>query len=351
MAEIRNRVLFSLTAEKPIPKDWVGKSFVEIIFGLIEAEDERNWITDAATKENLSLKQVPMKATEVAAFLRQRALVKRGEVVHFVLPNCVQFHVLVFGVWLLGGVASLADPSLSELVLQRQLEDTKAALVICERKSLVKIKSHFPSEKIVTIDEIFSAKPLHSAIPAADAYFPTLRNPRNNETMVIFWSSGTTGAPKGIGHGANFLLRSLVKSSFSASTLLQTTCFFHTGGFFAPIDGGIYNGFRIVFRNANECITAESLMENVEEFKPSVIVCGSHHAAQLSTCQNFQTYDLSSVLIVAPMGSALHPSAIQDLKLRFKNMLPVTSLSISLSDKFSSFLQQSKGCSLILWNE
>ena len=47
--------------------------------------------------------------------------------------------------------------------------------------------------------------------------------------MIIFWSSGTTGKPKGIAHGQNFLMKSLIKSQFSAGILLQTTCFFHTG--------------------------------------------------------------------------------------------------------------------------
>ena len=40
--------------------------------------------------------------------------------------------------------------------------------------------------------------------------------------LVIFWSSGTTGRPKGIAHGINFFLRSLVKSAFPPATLLQT---------------------------------------------------------------------------------------------------------------------------------
>ena len=77
-----------------------------------------------------------------------------------------------------------------------------------------------------------------------------------------------------IGHGRAFLLNSLVKSAFPAALLLQSTCFFHTGGFFAPIDGGLYNGFQIAFLNPNLAITTDKIFQACHDYKPNVIVCG-----------------------------------------------------------------------------
>ncbi len=34
---------------------------------------------------------------------------------------------------------------------------------------------------------------------------------------------------------------------FESKTFLQTTCFYHTGGFFCPLDAGIYNGYKVPF--------------------------------------------------------------------------------------------------------
>ena len=62
-----------------------------------------------------------------------------------------------------------------------------------------------------------------------------IQNPKN-ETCIIFWSSGTTGLPKGICHshfGALHIIgfgKVMVEPNSSQVT---TTCFFHVGGFAA----------------------------------------------------------------------------------------------------------------------
>ena len=110
------------------------------------------------------------------------------------------------------------------------------------------------------------------------------------------------------------------------------TCFFHTGGFFAPIDGGLYNGFKIVFRNANEKIPMDSLLRNIHDHRPSVMVCGSHHAVQISNINDTDSshYDLTSVKIFIPLGAAVHPDLVTRLKRHFPSMLPVITRGKSL---------------------
>jgi hypothetical protein len=59
------------------------------------------------------------------------------------------------------------------------------------------------------------------------------------------------------------------------------------------------------------------------QFRPNVIVCGSHHAVQMSGMEVPKHVDLSSVQIVAPMGAAVHLTIVDDLKARFPSMMPV----------------------------
>ena len=106
------------------------------------------------------------------------------------------------------------------------------------------------------------------------------------------------------------------------------TCFFHTGGFFAPIDGGLYNGFRIVFRNPNETVTMDSLLKNIHDHRPSAIVCGSHHAMQLAGITKNSKYDLTSVKIFIPLGAAVRPDLVEQLQKLFPSMLPVSLVTI-----------------------
>ena len=57
--------------------------------------------------------------------------------------------------------------------------------------------------------------------------------------------------------------------------------------------------------NPNEHITMENLIYSIDKYEPQVIVCGSHHAVQLSGADVPKDKKLSSVKIIAPMGAAV----------------------------------------------
>ena len=329
MADLKENVLYSKLPDSQCPSDWQEKSFVEIILNLTRKfPSNKTWLINVGGGVMTS-GEIAERAFEAANYLSKRGL-QKGETVHIVLGNCVEFHVTVFGVWILGGIASLADPSLTEQVLKKQVSDTKSSMLVCSTQNLDKISKVAQGQvTVVNVDDWFRKS---KDIPRC----PWPAKVEDDATLVIFWSSGTTGRPKGIRHGRKFLMRSLVKSSFPPDTLLQTTCFFHTGGFFAPLDGGLYNGFTVVFHNPNT--TAQSILKSVDKYKPLAIVCGSHHAVQLSMMNSeHQGLDLSSVKIIAPMGAAVYSGIVADLRKCFTNMLPVMHISCSEQTSFQNY--------------
>lgn len=59
-----------------------------------------------------------------------------------------------------------------------------------------------------------------------------------NDRLVVFWSSGTTGLPKGICHSHFSAWNAFSALSDEIPTHcnnVSTTCFFHIGGFFVGI--------------------------------------------------------------------------------------------------------------------
>ena len=55
-----------------------------------------------------------------AAFWRHG--LRKGDIVHFVIPNNTEYHNLALGVWTCEGTLSLGDPDLSVPVLKTQLK-------------------------------------------------------------------------------------------------------------------------------------------------------------------------------------------------------------------------------------
>ena len=60
-----------------------------------------------------------------------RAGLRKGQTVHFLIPNNSEYHCLAIGVWLCEGICSFGDPEISVSVLKTQLQDTNAKFIIC----------------------------------------------------------------------------------------------------------------------------------------------------------------------------------------------------------------------------
>ena len=103
-----------LVSKKPLqdlPENWHGKPFVEIVLSLVQEKvriknPSQEWMVNAQTGEVLLLKDIIPKCHHIAKILASKGL-KEGDVVHLVMANSVDFHVIVFAIWLLGRMCSL----------------------------------------------------------------------------------------------------------------------------------------------------------------------------------------------------------------------------------------------------
>ena len=149
---------------------------------------------------------------------------------------------------------------------------------------------------------------------------------QNEDIFLVMWSSGTTGIPKGIQLDMKAAKTWLTwfKIKFIAVT---TLCKFHIGGFFAPL--GLTNAnSTIVFNHGPDLESdgdaSEILYQEVDKFKPSLLLFGSHNLVEMSKQPpKDKLLDLSSVLFAMPAGSTVPDSLYSNLKTSLSNLVSV----------------------------
>lgn len=134
-----------------------------------------------------------------------------------------------------------------------------------------------------------------------------------NDSVTIFWSSGTTGDPKGVLLSFDMMARLVlaeksvfVDSSVNLETFIMTTNFFHAGGFTFALINGIKSCNNIVIFS-DGIVKASDLHQAIDYFHPTVLKLGSHHAIELGYSQPlFESLNLSSVEYILPMGAPVY---------------------------------------------
>jgi acyl-coenzyme A synthetase/AMP-(fatty) acid ligase len=144
MSIIKDNILYSPEEPSQIPLPVLdgnlGESILTGFEKVIAEQGDFDWLINATYsiegqstscgKKNLMLSEGVQDARRIGAALYNAGL-RKGDVVHFALPNCTQVHPIALGTWLCQAITSMGDPGLSVTVLKTQLLDTNAKIMFC----------------------------------------------------------------------------------------------------------------------------------------------------------------------------------------------------------------------------
>jgi len=269
-------------------------------------------LVDGPTGRTITYRGLADGVRRVAAGLAKRGF-KKGDVLAIYSPNLPEYGLALLGSAAIGGVTTTANPLYTADELAKQLADSGARLLVTVPPFLDRARE--AAEK-TGIEEIFvfgsaeGARPFAELLEAGDRPPAVPIDPRN-DIVVLPYSSGTTGLPKGVMLTHYNLVANLCQvegmqhfDGFGeADVTMAFLPFFHIYGMVVIMMLGLAKGGTIVVMPRFDLLEFLALVQQhratILPLVPPVVLGMVKHPA-------VGQYDLSSVRLVfsgaAPLG-------------------------------------------------
>ncbi|XVF63570.1 hypothetical protein PTKIN_Ptkin09bG0097300 [Pterospermum kingtungense] len=276
---------------------------------------------DAATGRHLSFKQLWQAVDSVAACLSDLGI-RKGHVVIIIAPNSIFFPIVCLAVMSLGAILTTSNPLCTPREIALQMADSKPVLVFTTTQVVPKLAGS-PDLPIVLLDEqVNSSSGEAKRVGTIDQMInkvPTGRRVKDrvyqDDTATLLYSSGTTGASKGVLSSHRNLMAllqlfsTLVNPDDGEQTYLCTVPMFHIYGFGAFAIGKLTRGSKVVILSKfdmNEMLSAvEKYRVTCLPVVPPILLALVKGAHQIR-----KKYDLSSLKYVICGGAPLRKEVI-----------------------------------------
>lgn len=193
------------------------------------ARERPDAIAIVGPDESVSYAQLDRRMDCVAASLQRESLAK-GDVVAICASNSTAYIEVFLGALRAGSVVAPLSPSATPHSIRTQIDDSGAKLFFTEEKiaaELTAVVGPLPI-RAVSLDRSSAGVPLEKWLEPASCPIPVKIGPA--DAFNLIYSSGTTGAPKGIvqSHGMRWshILRAIYPPS--AVTLISTPLYSNT---------------------------------------------------------------------------------------------------------------------------
>lgn len=312
--------------------------FPQFIFQHLPQWQERPAFIDGASGRTLTHGQVAGGARLVAASLARRGL-KKGDTFAIVCPNLPEYAVAFYAVVMLGGVVTPANPLYTPEELAFQLNDTGAKYVLTVPPFMPSVSA---AAGMARVEEIFVLGEAQGATPFAtllqsDGQIPDVRINVHEDLVVLPYSSGTSGRPKGV-----MLTHANMVSVISQANVginmgpgdstLGILPFFHIFGLNVLMNMVVYKGLT--------CITMprfdlEQALALVQQHRVTHLFVVPPIALAFAKAPVVANYDLSSLKMIlsgaAPLDAAVQQAVAQRLHVSVVQGYGMTETSLAIA--------------------
>ncbi len=276
------------------------------------------WVNESGECRRATFKDLKEESDRTASYFQQLGI-GRGDKVMLILKRRYEFWLSMLALHKLGAVAIPATHMLTkhDIVYRNTRAGIKAIVCVGEEYVLKQVTDALRDSPSVEV--LVSVGPnvpdgfhdWHKEWPNAPEFVrPEFVN-GNSDTMLMYFTSGTSGEPKMVAHDFLYALGHLTTGVFwhnlSEDSIHLTVA---DTGWGKAVWGKLYGQWfagAVVFVFDHEKFTADKIMRQIEKYHITSF-CAPPTVYRFMIHEDFSKYDLSSLRYCTTAGEALNPA-------------------------------------------
>ncbi len=282
------------------------------------------WTNDEGECIRFSFADIKEQTDRTAAYFSQLGI-GRGDMVMLILKRRYEFWLAMLALHKLGAVAIPATHMLTkhDIVYRNTRAGVKAIVCVGEEYVMSQVKAALPESPSVEIlvsvgpkkDEAFHD--WHSEWMEAPAFVRPETVNDNSDTMLMYFTSGTSGEPKMVAHDFLYAMGHLTTGVYWHN-LCEDSIHLTVAdtGWGKAVWGKLYGQWfagATVFVFDHEKFTADKMLRQIEHYHVTSF-CAPPTVYRFMIHEDFSKYDLSSLRYCCTAGEALNPAVFEKFR-------------------------------------
>ena len=279
------------------------------------------WTNDKGEERRVSFLELKKLSDQAASYLLSLGI-ERGDMVMLILKRRLEWWICLLALHKMGAIAIPATHMLTkhDIIYRNNAASVKAIICVGEEYVLREIEKSIPDSP--TVDTLVSIGPLvpegfhdwHAEIGKAPQFVKPRFVNTNEDTMIMYFTSGTTGEPKMVAHDFLYALGHLTTGVFwhnlhedSIHLTVADT------GWGKAVWGKFYGQWfagACVFVHDHDKFTADKILHQIEKYRITSL-CAPPTVYRFLIREDFSQYDLSSLKYCTTAGEALNAAVYE----------------------------------------
>lgn len=276
------------------------------------------WTDDEGHEKFFTYKDLKLQSDQTASYFASLGI-GHGDMVMLILKRRYEWWLSMLALHKLGAVAIPATHMLTkhDIIYRNNRASVKAIVCVGDSYVLTQIEEAMPESP--TVETLISIGPevpdgfhdWHKEWEHAPTFVRPEHPNSNEDTMLMYFTSGTSGEPKMVAHDFLYALGHLVTGAFwhnlSEDSIHLTVA---DTGWGKAVWGKFYGQWfagATVFVFDHDKFTADKILRKIEQYHITSF-CAPPTVYRFMIREDFSKYDLSSLRYCCTAGEALNPA-------------------------------------------